>query len=239
MKGTRHDIFAQTRWTLIRRAAGSDTAAREALAGLCGTYWQPLYAYLRKTGRTPPDAEDLTQGFFERLLRLDSLATVRREEGKFRAFLLASLKHYLADQHDMAHAQKRDVRLTIPLDGGNAETRYLTVPADALTPDQMFERQWAITLLERVMRRLAVEYDAAGKGELFAELRFAIAGEKSAVPYSELSARIGMSEEAVRVAVHRLRQRYRTALREELAQTVSSEEEVLEELRYLRRILSR
>jgi RNA polymerase sigma-70 factor (ECF subfamily) len=234
------DLFVQTRWTLIQRAHASDTAgARTALAELCQTYWQPLYAYVRRSGCSPHDAEDLTQGFFERLLRLDSLAGVRREEGKFRAFLLASLKHFLADQRDFASAQKRDARLTLSLDADTAEQRYLAVPAGTLTPDQVYERQWAMTLLETVMQRLAREYEESARGGLFAALRFAIAGEKSALPYADLAARLGMSEEAVRVAIHRLRQRYRAALREELAHTVTSDAEVHEELRELRRILSR
>ena len=233
------DYFATTRWTMIRRAHGTDTtSARDALAELCQSYWYPLYAYVRRSGCDPQDAEDLTQGFFARLLRLDSLAKVRREHGKFRAFLLASLKHFLADERDFASAQRRDARLTISLDAVAAEERYRAVPAGTLTQDQMFERQWALTLLETVMQRLAREYEASGRGALFAELRFAIIGEKSAAPYRELANRLELSEEAVRVAIHRLRRRYREALREELAQTVTSEAEVLEELRELRRILS-
>ncbi len=238
--GAGKDLFVTTRWTMIRRAHGTDsTAARDALAELCQSYWYPLYAYVRRCGSTPHDAEDLTQGFFARLLRLDSLAKVNREHGKFRAFLLASLKHFLADQRDFASAQCRDARATISLDAQAAEERYRAVPAGALTPDQVFERQWAVTLLETVMQRLAREYEMSGRGALFSELRFAIAGEKSALPYRQLAARVKMSEEAVRVAIHRLRQRYRVALRAELAQTVTGEAEVSEELRELRRILSR
>lgn len=234
------DMFAATRWTMIRRAAASnESAAQAALAELCQTYWYPLYAYLRRTGSAAHDAEDLTQGFFARLLRLGSLATVSSAQGKFRAFLLASLKHYVADQRDHASAQRRDSRATMSLDVEQAEGRYQATPGDALTPDEVFERQWAVTLLETVMQRLASEYEATGRGTLFAELRFAITGEKSHLPYRELAARLNLTEEAVRVAIHRLRQRYRAALREELRQTVSSEEEVLEELHDLRRILSR
>lgn len=239
-EGSGKDLFVTTRWTMIRRAHGPDTTeAREALAELCQNYWYPLYAYVRHCGHSPHDAEDLTQGFFARLLRLESLAKVNREQGKFRAFLLASLKHFLADQRDFASAEKRDARVTISLDAAEAEERYRTGPVETLTPDQVFERQWAVTLLETVMQRLAREYETSGRGALFSALRFAIAGEKSALPYRELAARVEMSEEAVRVAVHRLRQRYRAALREELSQTVTSEAEVNEELRELRRILSR
>ena len=224
---------------MIQRAHGSDTtAARHALQELCQSYWYPLYAYVRRCGSTPHDAEDLTQGFFARLLRLDSLAKIDSRQGKFRAFLLASLKHFLADQRDFVSAQRRDVRATISLDVDEAEERYRTIPADTLSPDQVYERQWAVTLLEAVMQRLTHEYQESGRGSLFSELRFAIAGEKSTVPYRALAARLGISEEAVSVAVHRLRQRYRAALREELAQTVGNEEEVREELRELRRIFS-
>lgn len=225
---------------MIRAAGGGDTtAARAALAELCRQYWHPLYAYTRRCGCAPEDAEDLTQGFFERLLRLDSIGKVSRDQGKFRAFLLASLKHYLLDQHDFASAQRRDARVTVSLNTAEAEARYLAIPAETITPDQVFERQWAMTVLENVMQRMAREYESAGRGELFAALRFAIAGEKSALPYRELAAQLGMSEEATRVAIHRLRQRYRAALREELAGTLTSEAEVGEELRELRQILSR
>jgi RNA polymerase sigma factor (sigma-70 family) len=231
--------FATTHWSAVLTAACSDTTrARAALEKLCQTYWYPLYAYARRRGHSPPDAEDLTQGFFARLLKLNSLADVRREKGKFRAFLLASMNHYLADEWDRARAQRRDVRRTISLDTGAAETRYRREPADQLTPERLFERQWALTLLETVVQRLHREYEADGKGELFMQLRFAITGDKSAVPYTDLAARIGMSEEAVRVAVHRLRRRYRQLLREEIAHTVTTEDEVADELRSLRRILS-
>jgi RNA polymerase sigma factor (sigma-70 family) len=225
---------------MIRRAHGADpAAARAALAELCQNYWYPLYAYVRRSGCAPHDAEDLTQGFFARLLRLDSLAQVRREQGKFRAFLLASLKHFMADERAFARAQRRDARVTVSLDLDEAEKRYRAIPSEALTPDQVFERQWAVTLLDTVMQRLASEYQASDRAAIFSELRFAIAGEKSTLPYREIATRLGMSDEAVRVAIHRLRQRYRAALREELAHTVSSEEEVQDELLALRRILSR
>ncbi len=243
MSTTRHpqeDLFATTRWSTIRRAHGSDTtAARAALAELCQTYWPPLYAYARRTGCSPHDAEDATQGFFARLLRLESLAAVSRERGKFRAFLLASLKHYLADQRDAAHAQRRDSRATFSLDAASAEARYLAVPADTLTPEELYDRQWALTLLDTVMQRLALEYQTAGRARLFDALRYCIAGEKSVVPTRELAAQLSLRDEAVRVNVHRLRQRYRAVLREELAHTVGSEAEVMDELRELRRILSR
>ena len=237
--GAGEDLFVTTRWTVIQRAHGTDTtAARAALGELCQNYWYPLYVYVRRCGHAPHDAEDLTQGFFARLLRLESLAKLNREHGKFRAFLLASLKHFLSDHRDFASAQRRDARVTVSLNADEAEERYLALPDGTLTPDQVFERQWALTLLQTVMQRIAREYEDSGRGDLFSELRFAITGEESALPYRDLALRLAMSEEAVRVAIHRLRRRYRTALREELAHTVTTEAEVIEELRDLRRVLS-
>lgn len=233
------DIFLTTRWTAVLAAARSDTVrARAALGELCQTYWYPLYAYVRRRGRNPQDAEDLTQGFFERLLKLNSLAGVSRESGKFRAFLLASMNHYLADAWARASAQKRDARRTISLDAEIAEGRYLNEAADHLTPERLFERQWALTLLGTVIQALRREYEAAERGDLFMELRFAITGEKNSMPYPELADRLGLSEAAVRVAVHRLRRRYRQLLRAEIAQTVADESEVESELVYLRSVLS-
>lgn len=233
------DIFATTHWTMVIEAAQSETVqAQTALAKLCQTYWFPLYAYARRRGHSQHDAEDLTQGFFARFLKLKSLATVRRENGKFRAFLLASMKHYLADEWDRASAQRRAIKQTVSLDTEIAERRYHAEAAAHLSPEHLFEREWALTLLENVVQRLCREYEASGRGALFSELRFAITGDKNAVPYTTLAARLGITGEAVRVAVHRLRQRYRQVLREEIAQTVEDASEVAVELESLRRILS-
>lgn len=226
--------FLTTHWTVVLAAGdGDSTRARDALATLCRTYWYPLYAYVRRRGHRPADAEDLTQGFFARLLELHSLADVRRERGRFRAFLLASLNHYLADEWDHASAGKRDIRRTIPLDAGAAETRYAQEPADHQTPEHLFERQWALTLLETVVHRLQSEYTSAGKADLFMTLRFAITGQGNNQPYADLAQVIGMTEPAVRVAVHRLRKRYRELLRDQIAQTVTSPDQVEEELHSL------
>jgi RNA polymerase sigma-70 factor (ECF subfamily) len=239
MTQLKRDIFVTTRWTMVLRAARSDTTrARAALEDLCQAYWYPLYAYARRRGYSPHDAEDLTQGFFARILKLNSLADVGKEQGKFRAFLLASMNHFISDEWDRASAQKRGAQRTISLDAEMAENRYRSEPADKLTPEYLFERRWAMTLLENVVQRLRGEYEASGQGPLFMEMRFAITGDKNAVPYTDLAARLSLSEEALRVAVHRLRQRYRRALREEIAQTVADESEVTEELNCLRRILS-
>jgi len=233
------EIFATTRWTMVLKAARSDTTrARVALADLCQTYWFPLYAYVRRRGYGPHDAEDLTQGFFARLLRLNSLSAVRREDGKFRAFLLASMKHYLADEWDRASAQKRAVERSVSLDAEIAEHRYQAEAAEQLNPERLFERQWALTLLDTVLQRLCHEYEAAGRGEVFSELRFAITGDKNAVPYATFATRLGSTEENVRVSVHRLRQRYRQLLRDEVAHTVEDPLEVADELAALRRVLS-
>ena len=239
MTDLKRDIFVTTRWTVVLRAARSDaTRARAALEDLCQAYWYPLYAYARRRGYSPHDAEDLTQGFFTRILRLNSLAQVEQEQGKFRAFLLASMNHFMADEWDRASAQKRAAGRTVSLDAEMAENRYRSEPMDKLTPERVFERRWAMTLLENVVQRLRKEYEASGQGALFMEIRFAITGDKNAVPYKELASGLGMTEEALRVAVHRLRQRYRRALREEITQTVADESEVEEELNCLRRILS-
>jgi len=239
MTELKRDIFVTTRWTMVLRAARSDTTrARAALEDLCQAYWYPLYAYARRRGYSPHDAEDLTQGFFARILKLSSLAGVGQERGKFRAFLLASMNHFISDEWDRASAQKRAAEKTISLDAEMAEHRYRNEPVDKLTPERVFERRWAMTLLENVVQRLRDEYQVSGQGALFTEARFAITGDKNAVPYAELASRLGLTEEALRVAVHRLRQRYRRALREEIAQTVADESEVTEELNCLRRILS-
>ena len=233
------DYFATTRWTMVLTAGRTDTTrARRALADLCQTYWYPLYAYARRRGHPVHDAEDLTQGFFAHLLGRDFLAGISREKGRFRAFLLASMNHFMADEWDRAQARKRSAQNTISLDAETAEHRYQTAMAQQETPERVFERQWAMTLLESAGQRLAREYESTGRGALFAGLEFAILGERSAVPYAELATRLAMSQEAVRVAVHRLRQRYRQVLREEIAHTVTGEEDIVEELNYLRQVLA-
>ena len=232
--------FATTRWTVVLAAgrAKDTVGARAALEKLCQTYWYPLYAYVRRQGYSSHDAEDLVQGFFARLIRLNSLDDTGREKGKFRAFLLAGMKHYMADVWGRDSAAKRDVRKTVFLDALEAETRYALEPSDHLTPERLFERQWALSLLESVVRRLSDEYESTGRGELFNGLRFAVTGDKSEVPYVELSSQLKLSEGAVRVAVHRLRQRYRHLLREEIAHTLSDGEDIASELADLRRVLS-
>jgi RNA polymerase sigma-70 factor (ECF subfamily) len=223
---------------VLNAGRNDTTGAQEALEELCRTYWYPLYAFARRRGQSPQDAEDSTQGFFARLLKLDSLAEVRREKGKFRSFLLASFNHYLADEWDHARARKRGRDQLIPLDFASAEARLNRETADSLTPEKSFERKWAMTLLEAVVERIQREYEGDGKGALFMALRFSIVDDESKVPYAELSERLHLREPALRVAVHRLRQRYRELLRAEIARTVATEAEVDEEIRHLFGVLS-
>jgi RNA polymerase sigma-70 factor (ECF subfamily) len=234
------DQFASTRWTQVLAAANPEhPQTQEALATLCRTYWPPLYSYVRRRGHSPADSEDLTQGFFARLLRLDSLAHVRKERGRFRAFLLASLKHYLSDERDRERAEKRGAGLVTPLDAGEAENRFLREPVDpSMTPDQAFDRAWAIALLDRVTTQLQKDYTDAGQSNFFEALNFCLTGSRSEIPYVELASRLGMNEPAVRVAVHRMRKRYREILRLEILSTVNEPEEVDDELRHLRRAIA-
>lgn len=237
-RGRRRETFATTRWTVVLAAGRADdtAGARAALGELCQAYWYPLYAYVRRRGCSPHDAEDRVQGFFARLIRLNSVAELSRERGRFRAFLLAGLKHYLADEWDRESAAKRDVRRTMSWDALEGESRYAAEPADRLTPERLYERQWALALLECVVRRLRGEYEAAGKRALFGALQGAVTG--GALDYSALASQLGQSEGALRVTVHRLKQRYRAILREEIANTVERPEDVEAELADLRRVLA-
>lgn len=220
-------------------AAHSDTTqARDALAKLCQTYWHPLYAYVRRRGHSPEDAEDLTQGFFAALLERNAVASVSPDKGRFRSFLLASLNHFLSDAWDKARAQKRGSDKLVSFDAQAAESWLDQVPAQNLTPEKAFELRWAITLLEQVYAKLEAEHQQQGKAGLFAALRNTLAGPGNAAPYAELGRQLGLNEGAVKVAVHRLRQRYRALLRESIAETVASAAEVEEELRYLLRVVS-
>jgi len=232
-------VFVTTHWSVVLTAARSDTTrARAALENLCQTYWHPLYAYVRRRGYSPEDAEDLTQAFFARLLEHNAVAAVAPEKGRFRSFLLASLNHFLADEWDKARAQKRGGGKVISLDLQSAETRLGEVPAEHFTPEKAFEHRWAITLLEQVYRRLELEYRAQGKGALFEILRVTLAGQSDTAPYATLAGQLRMTEGATKVAVHRLRQRYRILLRETIADTVSGSDEIEDELRYLFRIFA-
>jgi RNA polymerase sigma factor (sigma-70 family) len=225
----------------VLSARGADSAERRpALEELCRIYWPPLYAYIRKEGNAPHDAQDLTQAFFERLLEKNYLRQVDREKGRFRSFLLASIKHFLANQRVRAQALKRGGTTThLSLDFDTAETKLHLEPADPITAESLFDKHWATTLLDYVLGRLEEEYRSAGKSAVFKELRECLTSPRGSIPYNTLGERLGMAEGAVKVAVHRLRHRYRELLREEIARTVSTPEEVEEELRYLFIVLSR
>ncbi len=231
--------FHTTHWSIVLAARQQDgTVARDALASLCSVYWYPLYAFVRARGHSPHDAEDLTQEFFRRFLERNSLANVSPAGGKFRSFLLACLKHFLVNEWERAHAQRRGGgQVAIPLDGGEAETRWLLEPADHSTPEVLFEKSWAYAVLEQAMKALQAEYAAKNKADQFEELKGFLPGGQGSNSRADLAAKRGMSVGAVDVAVHRLRQRFGALLREQVAQTVSSEAEVDEELRYLMTVL--
>jgi DNA-directed RNA polymerase specialized sigma24 family protein len=232
--------FHTTHWTVVLAARGEGgVAAREALANVCATYWHPLYAFIRRQGAAPQEAEDLTQEFFCRFLERNALASVQPAAGKFRSFLLACLKNFLANERERAHAQRRGGGcVLLPLDSGDAETRYLQEPADHRTPEVVFERRWAFAVLERTFGALRREYATSGKGDLFEELQGFLPGGQGSVSRAELATKRGVSPGAIDVAIHRLRQHFGALLREQVAQTVSSEAEVEEEIRHLISVLS-
>jgi RNA polymerase sigma-70 factor (ECF subfamily) len=228
--------FAATRWTIVLAAAGpkTGTARQRALEELAQTYWFPLYAYIRRQGRTAAEAEDLTQGFFARLLEKKVLAAADRERGKFRSFLLASLKNFLFDEWDKSRRLKRGGgQKIVALDALDAETRYRLGPANDLTPERLFERRWALTVLDQVMARLQQECMDRGQGPLFEALKGCLAGSAEPLSYAEIALRLDMTEGAVKMAAHRLRRQYRKVLRDEIAQTVATPELIDEEIRFL------
>jgi RNA polymerase sigma factor (sigma-70 family) len=232
-------VFATTHWSVVLTAANEETPeAAAALERLCRTYWYPLYAYVRREGHSPPDAQDLTQEFFARLLARNSLARVAPEKGKFRSFLLAAMRHFLSDQRERARTAKRGGRTEIlSLDAQEAESRYRLEPVERLDADKIYERRWAMTLLDQALKRLREESAAAGKTELFEKLRRYVAGDSEAT-WSQSAAELGLSEGAMKAAVHRLRGRYRVLLREEIAHTVADPAEIEAEVRYLIRVIS-
>ncbi len=232
--------FRTTHWSVVLAAREQDdsAAAREALGSLCSTYWYPLYAFIRRQGNSPHEAEDLTQEFFRNFLERDSLRNVAPAGGKFRSFLLACLKHFLANQRERAQAQRRGGgRQVIPLEAGSGETQYSLEPADNLTPEVLFERRWAMTVLEHAHKRLQQEYIQRQQGELFEALQGFLPGGRGGDSRPEAAAKQGMSAGALDVAIHRLRQRFGGCLREEVRQTVSSPDEAEEEIHYLIEVL--
>lgn len=236
----RGGLFATTRWSVVVRAGdGTEAEAHEALETLCRTYWHPLYVYARRRGCSKQDAEDMTQAFLAHLMAHDAFERATPERGRFRSFLLASMNHFMADQRDKARALKRGGGNVVALDFQEAETWMQSLASTAATPEESFERRWAISLLEEVYRRLEASYGTRGKAELFEALKPALAGPREAAPYPDLAARLEMKENAVRVAVHRLRRDYRDMLRCTLQDLVENAEDVEDELRYLQTVLSR
>ena len=231
---TRPAGFPTTHWSgVLATAATETTHAREALGRLCSAYWFPLYAYVRRRGNSPQDAEDLTQGFFARLLEKKTLDHLTPEQGRFRSFLLKSLNHFLTDEWRRARAQKRGGGQVVSLDAATAETRYGLELADPLTPELLYDRLWALTLLASVFRSLQDEYGRDGKADLFRELKFCLTGNRSAIPYTDLAQRLGVPPNTVKTWVHRLRQRYRQLLREEVGRTLASPDDIEPELQCL------
>lgn len=233
--------FATTHWSVVLAAkAGDSPEAAAALEKLCRTYWPPLYAYIRRAGHDATDAQDLTQEFFARLLARDYLQHLHHREGKFRSFLLTYLKNFLSEQRRKAAAQKRGGdKVIVSLDEPAGEDGYLLEPVDELTPDQAFERRWAQTVLQTALDRLRGEYLARGQAALFERLQDYQPREPGGLSYAQLGAELGLTEAAVKSAVQRMRQRHRELLREEIAQTVTRPEEIEEELRCFRTLLSR
>lgn len=231
--------FATTHWSVVL-AAGDPASPRSAAAleTLCRAYWYPLYAYVRRSGHSPQDAEDLTQQFFCRLLEKNSLGRATRERGRFRSFLLTSLKNFLANEyHRGARLKRGGGQGMLSLDSTAAEDRYLADPMDTATPEVLYEQRWALTSLENALARLREEYAASGRGPLFDLLKSCAWGERNAASYAELATQLDLTEEAVKKAVQRLRLRYRAELRAEIAQTVSTVAEIEEELQHLARLL--
>jgi RNA polymerase sigma-70 factor (ECF subfamily) len=227
--------FATTRWSVVAAAGrGASPEAHEALATLCRTYWYPLYAYARRRLASAEDARDLTQEFFARLLEKEYLQAADPRRGKFRSFLLTAFQRFLAKDRDRAAAQKRGGgRPVLPLDFREGERLYRQEPADPATPEILYERRWALRLLEQTLGRLREELTRAGKQNLFEALKGTLTGDEAVGPYADIAGRLGLSEQAVKVAVHRLRRRYAELLRAEIAQTVASAEDVADELRDL------
>ena len=226
--------FTTTHWTVVRQAAGDSPQASAALETLARAYWYPLYAYVRRNGHTPHNAQDLTQSFFARLLERGYLQLADKNQGRFRTFLLSSLKNFLINEWKRENRDKRGGNhVILSIDETSAETRFAAETFVEQPPDTLYDHGWATTLLDRALNLLRSEFEQSGKLELFEQLKVFVWGDKNALSYAEMAAQLNMTEGAIKVSVHRLRQRYGELLRAEVAQTVSTPEEVNEELRYL------
>lgn len=233
-------VFPSTHWSVVLAARDNNPAhAREALEKLCSVYWYPLYAFLRRRGHQPADAEDLVQGFIAHLLGRHFFQVADPDKGRFRSYLLVSLNHFLADTAARTGRLKRgDGHPLLSLNATLAEQRYAQEPADPSDPQQLFERRWALTLLDTVLQHLECEAAASGRAELFRQIKEALLGDHGGVTYAELAPQVGLSEAALTMTVQRMRRRYRELIREEIAHTVNQPVEVEEEMRYLFQVLS-
>ena len=231
-------IFSTTNWSVVLEAQGQSPAAQEALEKLCRTYWRPVYSFVRREGVRTEEAEDLTQSFFALLLQRRNFADVRKEKGRLRSYLLTSLKHFLVSQHRRAVTVKRGKgQQPVPLEELAAIGRADIEPADHLSADRIYERRWALTLMEQVLRRLRDEYVMAGNAELFDLLKQLLPDEPGAPSRAEIALQLGMTDNALRQAFHRFRQRYQLLLREEISHTVAVASDIEDELRHLIRVL--
>ena len=232
--------FPTTHWSsVVSAGGGAEPNAQAALESLCQAYWYPLYSYVRRQGRSVEEAQDLTQEFFARLLQKEYLRHPDPTRGRFRTFLLTALKRFLINDWEKSRAVRRgEGQPSISWDQHDTENRFLAEPADPSTPEKAFEKRWAVTLLEQVLQRLREEFTASGNADRFERLKLLLWGEKGSPPYAGVAMELGLTETALKVAVHRLRQRYRELLRAEVAHTVERPEEVDEELRYLIKVIS-
>jgi len=226
-----------TRWSVVLSCTDSDgdeEKAHAALAELCKIYWRPVFAFICRQGHSVPDAQDLTQDFFARLLARNDFAAADRTKGRFRSYLAGALKHFLANARDQARARKRGGgRAPLPLDFATAESRYNREPAHTFTAEKAFARRWALTLLEQVLMQLRDEFATAGKMDVFERLKIVLSGPRGSTSYAGLAADLEMTEGAVKVAVHRVRRRYRELLRDQIARTVAEPELIDDEIRDL------
>ena len=232
--------FTTTRWSVVLEAQGESPAAREALEKLCRTYWRPIYGFIRRQGVSPEEAKDLTQGFFALLLERRDFDAVRKEKGRLRSYLLTSLKHFLSNERNRAMAIKRGAgQQLIPLDDLRERERVGFEPSETLPPDEIYERGWALALLDQVLTRLGDEHRAGGSASagLFDQLQKLLTDESDRPSQAEIAGKLGMTENAVKQAFHRLRQRYRELLREEIAHTVMLPGDIEDELRHLIAVL--
>jgi RNA polymerase sigma factor (sigma-70 family) len=230
--------FATTQWSMVLAAQGQSPAAQEALEKLCRIYWRPVYSFVRRQGNGPEEAEDLTQGFFALLLERRDLDAVRKEKGRLRSYLLTAVKHFLASEQRRAMTAKRGKgQGLIPLEELSASERSEMEPADSLTADRIYERRWALTLMEQVLRRLKDEYFAADNAAVFDSLKQLLPDEPGAPSRAEIALQLGMTDNALRQALHRFRHRYQALLREEIANTVAITSDIEDELRHLISVL--